>query len=69
MNHDRWAEECQLLTAELSYTKGTFEYMEKHWKGRAIQAPSPGAAAHGHYMANVYRTMAMNISNKIQKLG
>lgn len=65
---DRCEEECELVTAELGYTLKTFIYMMNHWVTRAGQNVTPGAAAHGLYMANVYGTMAGQIQEKITSI-
>lgn len=64
VNHDRWAEEVELVRQELLYTMATFDYLHKYWKQRSFDA-TPGAAAYAHRMANMYTSMAMQIAQKI----
>jgi len=68
INHDRWAEECEMARAELHLTRESFWHHRRYWNDRALAAVMDGAAAHAHYMAAMYHGMAEDITLKIDSI-
>jgi hypothetical protein len=68
ITHDRWAEECEMVRAELNLTRGTFEYQQRYWTGRAATAATAGTAAHASSMAAMYYGMATQVTRQIDSI-